>query len=41
MNEDQAQSLLKLLDGLDDNDDVQRVAANYEIPDEVMERLTA
>ena len=41
VSEDQAPSLLKLLDGLDDNDDVQRVAANYEIPDEVMARLTA
>jgi transcriptional/translational regulatory protein YebC/TACO1 len=41
IDEDQAQSLFKLLDILDDNDDVQRVAANYEISDEIMTRLTA
>jgi len=39
--EDKAQSLLKFLDVLDDNDDVQRVAANYEIADDVLERLSA
>ncbi len=36
-----AQTLLKLLDALEDNDDVQRIAANYEIPDEVLAQLTA
>ncbi len=36
-----AETLLKLLDVLDDNDDVQQVAANFEIADEVMTRLTA
>lgn len=36
-----AQALLRLLEVLEDNDDVQRVQANYEIPDEVMERLSA
>ena len=36
-----AESLLKLLDALDDNDDVQQVAANFEIADDVLERLTA
>ena len=41
LDEDAASSLLKLLDALDDNDDVQRVAANFEISDEVMARLTA
>ncbi len=41
VSEEQAQGLLKLLDGLDDNDDVQRVSANFEISDEVMARLTA
>ena len=39
--EDKAISLMKFLDVLDDNDDVQRVAANYEIADDVMERLSA
>jgi DNA-binding regulatory protein, YebC/PmpR family len=38
--EDDATTLFKLLDVLDDNDDVQRVAANFEVPDEVMERLS-
>ncbi len=41
LDEDAATSLIKLLDALDDNDDVQRVAANFEISDEVMARLTA
>ena len=35
-----AQSLLKLIDTLDDDDDVQTVWGNYEVPDEVMERLS-
>ncbi len=39
--EDQASSLLKLLDVLEDNDDVQTVAANFELPDTILERLTA
>ncbi len=38
-DEQTAQALLKLLDVLEDNDDVQRVQANFEIPDDVMERL--
>lgn len=38
-NEDTAKTLLKLLDVLEDNDDVQRVQANFEIPDEILERL--
>ena len=41
LNEEQASSVLKLLDALDDNDDVQRVAANFDIPDDVLQRLTA
>ncbi len=41
VSEDDAEKLLKLLDTLDDNDDVQRVSANFEIADDVMERLTA
>jgi YebC/PmpR family DNA-binding regulatory protein len=40
-DEDQAQGLLKLLEALDESDDVQRVSANFEIADEVMARLTA
>ena len=38
---DDAETLLRLLDVLDDNDDVQTVSANFEIADEVMARLTA
>ena len=29
-------SVLKLMDALDDHDDVQNVAANFNIPDEAM-----
>ncbi|MDW3203925.1 MAG: YebC/PmpR family DNA-binding transcriptional regulator [Alphaproteobacteria bacterium] len=36
---DAAESLLRLLDNLDDNDDVQNVYANYDISDEVMEKI--
>jgi transcriptional/translational regulatory protein YebC/TACO1 len=31
--------LFKMLDTLDDDDDVQTVWGNYEVPDEVMEKL--
>jgi YebC/PmpR family DNA-binding regulatory protein len=41
VNEEQAQSLLKMIDTLEDNDDVQEVFANYEISDEMLERLSA
>ncbi|MGI9485070.1 MAG: YebC/PmpR family DNA-binding transcriptional regulator [Geminicoccaceae bacterium] len=41
INEDQTSTMLKLLDTLDDNDDVQRVIANFEADDEVLERLSA
>jgi len=36
---DGAQKLLKLLDALDDNDDVQNVWGNYDIPDDVLAAL--
>jgi YebC/PmpR family DNA-binding regulatory protein len=38
---DQAEVLFKLLDTLDDSDDVQRVVANFEVDDAVLERLSA
>lgn len=41
VDEDSAGTLFKLLDVLDDNDDVQRVAANFDVSDDVMERLSA
>ncbi len=38
---DAAQSLLKLIDLLDDNDDVQNVFGNYDISDEDLEKFAA
>jgi len=38
-DEDTAKKLLKLLDALDDNDDVQQVYANYDIDEEIMALL--
>jgi YebC/PmpR family DNA-binding regulatory protein len=38
---EQAEALLRLIDVLEDNDDVQSVAANAELPDELVQRLTA
>ncbi|MFN3516421.1 MAG: YebC/PmpR family DNA-binding transcriptional regulator [Novosphingobium sp.] len=39
VDEETARTLLKLIDALDDDDDVQTVWGNYEIPDAVMEKL--
>ena len=39
VNEETATTLMKLIDTLDDDDDVQTVWGNYEISDEVMEKL--
>jgi YebC/PmpR family DNA-binding regulatory protein len=41
LDEDRAASLLKLLDALEDNDDVQNVYANFDIPEAVMQKLSA
>ncbi len=41
VGEDRAGALLKLVDVLDDNDDVQNVYANFDIPDAVMQKLSA
>lgn len=41
VDEDAARSVLKLIDALDESDDVQNVYANFEIPDEVMQALSA
>ena len=41
IDEDAAGTVIKLIGILDDNDDVQRVAANFDISEEVMERLSA
>ena len=40
-NEEQAETLFKLIDTLEDNDDVQKVFANFDLPDDVIERLSA
>ena len=41
LDEDKAASVLKLLDILEDDDDVQNVYANFEVPEEVMAKLSA
>ena len=41
VGEDHARTLLNLLDVLEDDDDVQNVFANFEVSDEVMEKLSA
>jgi len=39
-DEKPARALIKLLDNLEDHDDVQKVHANFDIPDEIMEKLS-
>jgi len=39
VDESDAATLFKLIDALDDDDDVQQVWGNYEVSDEVMEKL--
>ena len=41
VDEGTAESLFKLIDNLDDDDDVQTVTANLEISDEILAKLTA
>lgn len=41
IDEDAARSMMKMIDVLEDNDDVQAVTTNFEISDEIMERLAA
>lgn len=41
VDEEKASSLLKFIDVLEDNDDVQAVFANFEMSDEVMEKLAS
>ena len=40
-SKDDARRILKLIDTLEDNDDVQNVFANYEMPDEWLEELSS
>ena len=39
LGEEEAEKIIRLIDTLDDNDDVQNVSANFEIPDEVLAKL--
>ena len=41
VDEERAQSLMKLIDTLEDDDDVQNVYTNFEVSDEVMAKLSA
>ncbi|WP_159347300.1 YebC/PmpR family DNA-binding transcriptional regulator [Roseomonas harenae] len=41
LDEESARGVLKLVDALDDHDDVQSVYANFDVPDDVLDRLTA
>ena len=41
LDEERAASVLKLLDVLEDSDDVQNVYANFDIPESVMQKLSA
>ena len=41
LDEEKATSVFKLLDVLEDNDDVQSVYANFELPDDLAEKLSA
>ncbi len=39
LDADASRKILKLMDALEDNDDVQNVTANFNIPDEIMEEV--
>ncbi|WP_075215251.1 YebC/PmpR family DNA-binding transcriptional regulator [Mongoliimonas terrestris] len=41
LDEEKAQSLMKLIDTLEDDDDVQNVYSNFEVSDDVLAKLTA
>lgn len=41
LEEKPAEQMLKLMEILDDHDDVQKVYANFDIPDEIMEKVAA
>ena len=40
-SEEQAKSVLRLMDALEDHDDVEAVYANFDIPDDVLEAVLA
>jgi transcriptional/translational regulatory protein YebC/TACO1 len=41
VDEERAQSLLRLIDSLEDDDDVQNVYSNFEVSEEVLAKLSA
>ena len=41
INDEQGEKLLKLIESLNEHDDVQNVYANFEISDTLMQRLSA
>ena len=41
VDEEQAQTLFKLIEALDDSDDVQKVAANFDVADDILQKLSA
>jgi len=41
LNEKEAEQVLRLMEALEDSDDVQSVNANFDIPDDVMEKITS
>ena len=41
VDEETADELFRLLEALEDSDDVQAVSANYDVPEDVMEKLSA
>ena len=41
VDEENAQSIMKLIAALEDDDDVQNVFANFEVSEEILKKLTA
>jgi YebC/PmpR family DNA-binding regulatory protein len=41
LDEEGARKIFKLIDALEDSDDVQNVVANFDVPDEIMEKVEA
>lgn len=41
VDEDQARTVFRMIETLEDSDDVQSVAANFEVPDDVLAKLSA
>ena len=39
LDEEQAKRVFRLIEAIEDSDDVQDVYANYSVPDEIMEKL--